>query len=133
MDVGRKKLRSLKGLKAEADRVFSKWVRTRQEGPGASFDPKTGLAACVTCGATGSEMNAGHFWKRGHLATRFDPRNCHVQCVRCNNYRGGAEAEHAAYILKTYGREVFEELETLHRRVVKLSRQDYEYIIEKYK
>jgi len=134
MDVGRKKLRSLKGLKAQADSVFSKWVRTRQEGLGASFDSGTGLATCITCGATGkpSEMNAGHFWKRGHLATRFDPRNCHVQCVRCNNYRGGAEAEHAAYILQTYGKWTFDVLENLHRRVVKLSRQDYEEIIRKY-
>jgi len=52
--------------------------------------------------------------------------------VRCNNYRGGAEAEHAAYILETYGKWTFDNLEILHRRVVKLSRQDYEELIARY-
>ena len=123
-----KKRRSLAGLKREADRVFSLFIRQR-DAAGSE------MSSCVTCGTPKRwfDLDCGHFWKRTHLATRYDERNCNSQCTYCNHFRSGAEAEHAAYILKTYGREVFEELETLHRRVVKLSRQDYEYIIDKYK
>lgn len=98
------------------DRVFSLWVRR------SAADPQ-GRVKCVTCGfvdAWDSHLiNAGHFWKRQHQSTRYDPHNVHVQCVRCNKYRGGAEADHAAYIFREYGVEVFQELEERHRQIKK--------------
>ena len=114
---------TLKTRLSALDGVFSKWVRY-------SHPP-----VCVTCGAmhNRSELQAGHFWKRQHQATRFDPCNVHPQCVRCNKYRGGAEAEHAAYILRTYGKEVFDELEMRHRQIKKWTREEVESMILYYK
>lgn len=78
-------------------------------------------------------MQAGHFWKRSHLATRWAPFNVNVQCARCNMYRGGAEAEHAAYILREHGELIFEELEREHTRVRKFTREEIESMIADYK
>lgn len=110
------------------DSIFGEWIRRRHA-------DIVGNVPCVTCGAWNhwTKVNAGHFWKRQHQATRYDPRNVHVQCVRCNMYRSGAEAEHAAYILKTYGQEVFEELETRHRQIKKWKKDEIESLISFYK
>lgn len=110
------------------DRVFSEWVRK-------SHADSQGMVCCVTCGERihWTQAQAGHFWKRSHQSTRFDPVNVHPQNARCNMYRGGAEAEHAAYILKTYGKEVFDDLEARHRQVKKWTRDEIESLIAYYK
>jgi hypothetical protein len=110
------------------DRVFGEWIRRKDA-------DSNGMARCVTCSHSGhhSTVNAGHFWKRQHQATRYDPRNVNVQCVRCNNFRGGAEAEHAAYIIREYGLEVFEDLERRHTQIKKWTRDEIESMLEDYK
>ena len=111
------------------DRVFGEWVRKK--------DAKDGMVLCVTCQRRGfladGGFDAGHFWKRQHQATRFDPANVHVQCKRCNNFRGGAEAEHAAYIIREHGLAVFQELEARHYKVKKWTREEIESLIGYYK
>jgi hypothetical protein len=109
------------------DRVFGEWIR-RKDANG------NGIVRCVTCGASGhyGEMDAGHFWKRQHQATRFDPRNSHVQCTWCNRFRGGAEAEHSAYIIREYGLEVFEDLERRHTEIKKWTKDEIESLLAYY-
>jgi hypothetical protein len=53
--------------------------------------------------------------------------------VRCNKFRGGAEAEHAAYIIREYGLEVFEDLERRHTQIKKWTRDEIESMLEDYK
>lgn len=45
----------------------------------------------MTCGAVvfWKEIQCGHFIDRRHMATRFDPDNCHPQCVSCNVFKSG--------------------------------------------
>lgn len=119
---------TLKTRQAALWDVFSEWVRRKDA-------DSLGMAQCVTCGAVGhwTTMDAGHFWKRSHQATRYDPVNVAVQDTRCNRFRGGAEAEHAAYILKTYGKEVFDELEVRHRQIKKWTREEIESLIAHYR
>lgn len=38
-------------------------------------------------------MQCGHFISRSHTATRFDERNCRVQCVGCNVFGKGKPTE----------------------------------------
>jgi hypothetical protein len=59
--------------------------------------------------------------------------NSNVQCARCNNFRGGAEAEHASYILREYGVPGFEELERRHTQIKKWTRDEIESMLEDYK
>lgn len=67
---------------------------------------------CFTCGSRpqGAACQAGHFVSRAKQATLFDPKNCHVQCVKCNVFLKGNVAEYARRFLERYGREEFDAL-----------------------
>jgi NinG protein len=122
-----KKKRSLKALKRDLDAAFSKFIRQRD----AKAD---GYVACITCGRIShwKEGHAGHFIKRQYLATRYDPRNCHFQDAYCNTYRGGALVEYTLYMQKRYGQSVVDELLQAKHKTVKMTREDYETLLEKY-
>lgn len=124
--MSRKKLTTT-ALVKKLDRVFSKFIRMR----GAD---RCGTVECVTCGKVAhySEVHAGHFVKRQHMSLRFDPRNVQVQCVKCNLFMGGAQDEYAAWIIKNYGNEVFEELMRLKRVARKWTREELETQISRY-
>lgn len=121
---------SLSALETKLDGLFSEWVRRSAADEG-------GTVQCVTCKKLmfwkGDGAQAGHFVKRQHRATRYDERNVNVQCVRCNKFLGGNDAEYGAYIIRRYGLEVHEELLRLKRQALKLTRADLEEMIEKYK
>lgn len=87
------KLPALSTLRNKLDAAFSAYVRDRDGAP------------CITCGAATTEQNrnAGHFIRRGYMATRWDPKNVHVQCMPCNNYRRGALDAYALAIVDEYG------------------------------
>ena len=44
---------------------------------------------CFTCGRTDQVLEVGHFVPRRYKATRWDLRNCHLQCIECNRMKGG--------------------------------------------
>ena len=50
-----------------------------------------GFCTCYTCGRKlpWSEMDCGHFFKRGHINTRFDLMNVVPQCRVCNRVLNG--------------------------------------------
>lgn len=120
---------SLRSLVKKADIVFSEWVRK------TSADT-WGRVTCVTCGKRmrwkGEGAQAGHFIKRQHMSVRYDPRNVHVQCVRCNKWMSGEEGEYGHYIIKRYGVDVHQELMSLKRTTRKFTRVDLEEIVKKY-
>ena len=126
--LGKKaRLPSLRALRAKLDRTFSLYIR------GQAADAR-GMSNCVTCGVMKPwrEFHAGHWIKRQFLATRYDDRNVHPQCVHCNLYRGGALIEYTLFMQKTYGQDVVDELMRLKRTTVKHTRQDLEDMIRKY-
>lgn len=87
----------LQDLIADADAVYSKWLRM-------SAADKDGTVSCFTCLLNMRWQNSqcGHYVKRGNLFLRWDPRNTRVQCEGCNIHKGGnyskftanLEAEH---------------------------------------
>ena len=120
----RKKLPSLAKLKRRLDILFSQWIRRR--------DTVTdGMGVCITC-CTVARLQAGHFIKRQHLATRWDERNVHGQCPRCNLWLHGNEGEYCNILIKRYGQDVVDELMRLKRTTVKMTRSDYEDLLRKY-
>lgn len=46
---------------------------------------------CFTCGVhkNAATLEVGHFVPRRYLATRWDLRNCHLQCIECNRLKSG--------------------------------------------
>jgi len=75
---------------------------------------------CISCdtvlstldGALGGGYDAGHYRSRGsspHL--RFDLRNCHGQCKKCNRYRAGNAADYRIGLIVRIGLAAVEALE----------------------
>lgn len=105
--------------KAAADKAFSLYIRLRDS-------DASGMVSCCTCGSSlpWREANAGHFVTRTHISTRWDERNCHAQCPRCNKWEGGEQYRHGIYVDKTHGNGTADELIREGARIRKQSAGD---------
>lgn len=122
----KKRLPSLSALRKKAWELTSKYVRLRE----ADAD---GYNRCVTCGTTKpwQELQAGHFVPQAQgNAARWDLRNIHCQCYRCNINLGGNGAEYGPYIRDRYGIDGYESIRRLAGTTRIMRRADYEEIID---
>jgi hypothetical protein len=97
IDGGKMKSERQKLIKT-LDREFSIFIRRR--------DAKNG---CITCGKP--IKDAGHYIPRARHQFRWDDKNCHGQCLRCN---WTLESNHDIYRLKMielYGKDYVELIE----------------------
>lgn len=119
----KKKSKSIKRLKKEADAVFSKFIRIRDKGQ------------CFTCPTKGriEDMQCGHYVSRSRLTTRYDEENCHCQCVACNVFKNGNMVAYSVNLMKLHGKDIIEELHLRSQVLRKFSRKDYEGLIAYYK
>lgn len=94
----------------EVQIVFNRFTRLRDINDG-----------CISCGirydnsslGIGGTFDAGHYLSRGsHPHLRFDERNCHAQCKRCNRY---LSSNHASYRDGLIARIGLMEVEALER------------------
>jgi len=97
-----------KELEKTLDKVFSEYIRLRDA-------DSNGFVWCVTCGSAhywsdGHQINCGHYIPRSRKATRFDERNCHGQCVKCNMYKSGEWDIYEQRMIDMYGKDVVDEL-----------------------
>ena len=109
------------------DRVFSLFIRQR--------DSKNGFGNCCTCGKLVDikEAHCGHFISRRHQATRFNEKNCALQCVACNTFNQGRQYEFGIYIDKRWGEGTAEKLLIESRQTVKRSKLDIDVLTNYYK
>ena len=77
-----------------------------------------GTCECVTCGRVDcyKTMQAGHFIPTRSNAVLFLERHIHPQCIRCNNYLGGALAEYTTFMNERNTPEEMEALRQLRHR-----------------
>jgi len=106
--VKREKLKTRSEYVQEAQYEFNRYIRLRDKGKGC-------ISCGTDCGATaiGGSGDAGHFRSRGsapHL--RFDERNCHLQCKKCNRYLAGNVANYRIGLIERIGLKAVEELES---------------------
>lgn len=96
-------------LRAEAQVEFNKFIRARDaEQP------------CISCGKPAGDLSglhagrdAGHYRSTGaasHL--RFDERNCHAQCVHCNQHLSGNVVAYRLGLVARIGLDAVEALES---------------------
>ncbi len=121
-------MKSISKLKKELDKWFSLFIRLR-------FATKEGLCQCVTCGKVGhyKKMQCGHFQSRRHHATRWNEKNCAVQCIGCNCFQQGQQYRFSIYLDGRYGEGTAKDLEYLAKQITKITRSDYEENISYYK
>lgn len=86
-EVGRKELQAAKErvkpkgqYMREAQSAFNAWIRARDA-----------ALPCISCGRHHEgKYDAGHYRTVGSNPTlRFQPLNCHKQCVPCNQHKSG--------------------------------------------
>jgi len=88
-------------------RVFQQLVKLRHA-------DKNGWCQCVTCEAVlqfnDRRLNAGHFVSRKHRTVVFDDKNCHPQCVKCNQHLNGNMDVYKTKMIKIYGKRQVDKL-----------------------
>ena len=121
--VSKGKTKTQAWYKKELDRIFSIYIRNRDEGQ------------CFTCPKKDDpkKMQNGHFVPRQYLAVRWDEINCNCQCYACNLLYGGQGATYAIRLAEKYGQEKVNWLESQRWVSVKLDIPWYLSQIEKYK
>jgi hypothetical protein len=109
------------------DTVFSIYIRRK--------DAINDIAKCVTCGKKDhwSKLQNGHWASRRHYSTRWDERNCNVQCSGCNVFRAGEIYLYTKYLCSKYGDNFPEELYKLSQKTVKFTDSDLQDMILHYK
>lgn len=107
----------------EAQAAFNAWVRERDaEQP------------CISCGRHHQgKYDAGHYRSVGsNPALRFEPLNCHKQCVPCNQHKSGNAIEYRIGLVARVGAETVAWLEEPHEPK-RYSIDDLKAIKAKYK
>ena len=114
------KVKSLKGLKKKAITVFNKWIRERDKNKG-----------CISCG--GGVHNAGHFY-HGHIysALQFNEVNVQGQCVHCNLSKAGNEKGFRQGLIRRYGQDKVDLLDSAARHRKKWTEVELTFIINHY-
>lgn len=93
----------------KAQAAFNAFVRARDHG-----------LPCISCGAMpeqkrGGTMDAGHYRSTGACPQlRFEPLNCHRQCVRCNRDLSGNSVEYRKALVRGIGQAAVDWLEGPH-------------------
>lgn len=102
------KLKRIPDLIKEAQTVFNKWIRARDE-----------KEPCISCGAPPPDLSglhagrdAGHYRSTGSAAhLRFHEDNCHAQCVKCNQWKSGNAVDYRIGLVARIGLPRVEALE----------------------
>jgi hypothetical protein len=111
-----------------ADKVFSEFIRRRNAN-------ELGITECFTCGKIDhwKKLQCGHFQSRKHYNTRWNEKNCQVQCAGCNVFRYGEQYKFGLYLNKKFGGNISEKLMQDARKTIKLSNFEIQEIIDHYK
>lgn len=118
------KLKPLPKLMKDAQQVFNKYIRTRDEG-----------LACISCGSDKANQ-AGHWISVKQSSTlRYHEWNVNLQCAGCNLYLHGNQVMYRMGLVNKIGEKAVAELESIYtnQRLKKWTRDELEEIINKYK
>lgn len=103
--VRKEKLKSRADHLKDTQQAFNAWVRERDA-----------LLPCISCGRHHQgKYDAGHYRTVGsNPALRFEPLNCHKQCVPCNQHKSGNIVEYRINLVLRIGSEKVNWLEGPH-------------------
>ena len=122
-------MKTISKLKKELDKWFSLYIRLREA-------TDEGMVQCFTCNKVSHYkvgMQNGHFQSRKHLTTRWDLKNCQVQCVGCNMFKAGEQYKFSLALDGKYGEGTAAELEILATGTLKITRVEYKDFVCYYK
>jgi hypothetical protein len=70
---------------------------------------------------------------RRHYSTRWDETNCQVQCAGCNVFRYGEQYKFSIGLDQKFGEGTADEMLQRSKQIIKLSTEELEELINKYK
>jgi len=111
------KLKTLSQYESEAKKSFQHWIRLRDKN-----------LPCISCNNSNTkDWAGGHYYSAGkYSGFMFDERNCHKQCnSHCNKFLSGNLLEYRKGLIKRYGNDFVEQLESESD-----SKRDYKYTKE---
>ncbi|WP_122425143.1 recombination protein NinG [Pseudomonas viridiflava] len=103
--IRKEALKSRSDHMKDTQQAFNEWVRNRDA-----------ALPCVSCGRHHEgKYDAGHYRTVGsNPALRFEPLNCHKQCVPCNQHKSGNVVEYRIELVRRIGMLNVEWLEGPH-------------------
>ena len=103
--VRKEKLKSRVDHLKDTQHAFNAWVRARDA-----------ALTCVSCGRHhDGKYDAGHYRTVGsNPALRFEPLNCHKQCVPCNQHKSGDIVNYRISLVRRIGQDKVDWLEGPH-------------------
>lgn len=114
----------MKKEEKKAKAIFSQYVRLRDC---IRTTGSTDYGKCITCGEVKSfeELHCGHFISGRGNSLFFEESNSHCQCSVCNTSLGGNPEIYRMKMIKKYGIEEVERLESLRHVPVKMRESDF--------
>lgn len=99
----KEKLKTKSDVAKELQVIVNKYIRER--------DLLAGYG-CISCGTKSTpRWDAGHFRSIGSAAhLRFDSRNIHLQCAKCNSFLAGNLLAYKENLPERIGQKVYDEL-----------------------
>ena len=120
-----------RGSQNAADGIFSKYIRLKH-----SFESSdTRYCVCYTCGTPHkiTEIQNGHWQRRGFITTRYNEDNCRPQCVKCNYHRSGEPEKFELHLIHDLGQQRVNELKALSQQLGEDNPQYYAQINATYR
>lgn len=123
----RAKRREKVDLAKRLDMVFSAYVRLRDAMYG-------GNTVCISCGRVlpFEQMQAGHYYSRRCMSTRWDADNVHSECSICNCHDSNHLKGYTVNLLSKIGEVRFNRLAELHNQERKWCDAELEDMIRHY-
>lgn len=120
------KYKNRSGLIAKLDKVYSWYIKESKS--------KDGMATCITCGKLDGayNMDCGHYISRRFIALRYDERNTHIQCIRCNRFEQGNIDVYTIKMMQMYGNDVLLELNRIKNTTTKVYDTELEEKLQYY-
>lgn len=117
-------------LMTKADKYFSLYIRYRDTKPWMFR-----AGRCISCGKVVpfEKGDAGHYVNRQHMSLRYSEENVHFQCISCNRFDEGNIQDYRKSLVRMYGEEYVEKLESAKHITRKISDFELEAIAKEYK
>ena len=126
--IGTSKAPKYKTLVAKLDIVFAKWIKKRDSGYiNEGF-------RCMACNQIKllDQFNASHYHSRRYMSIRWDEKNVHGCCIRCNKWLAGNIPEYTKGLIEKYGEGIIQELEIKKMQIRKYSTFELQILIKHY-
>lgn len=107
--------------------IFSLFIRFRDT-------DKNGNGQCFTCKLPRhyTKLDCGHGAGRQHKGTKYNEKNNHGQCKRCNGFEGGRQDLYAKEVDKLYGAGTWDLMQAASRQVTKMTKFEYDLLTDLY-